>query len=81
MTVSDIVVCYDLVQELISQGVGCSSVWEYRHTMTKKVLYAVFPNEQYCDIHESPYVERPVRIYNGKTWLGTYEYLNHVDEG
>jgi len=42
-------------------------------------LFAVFTAEQYCDIHESYYVENPMLIWQDGLWIGEYEYVNHIE--
>jgi hypothetical protein len=53
-----------------------ASVWQYE-AMRGQVCYAVFMPEQYCDIHDSQYVRKPVKLFelssgltpDGENWL------------
>lgn len=79
MTVSSIEVAKDLVDEMQGQGLPVGSVWAYTHSITKLTLFAVFTAEQYCDIHESYYVDNPVLIWRDGLWIGDYEYVNDIE--
>jgi len=79
MTVDTIIRAKDLVEEMQADRMGVGSVWEYTNTMSRKLLFAVFPLDQFCDIHESPYVDRPVRIWKDGLWIGKYKFMNEVE--
>ena len=79
MTVDTIERAKALVDEMESRHCFVGSVWEYINVMSGNKLYAVFIRDQHCDIYESPYVTKPVRIWRGGYWLGDYEYLNNED--
>ena len=79
MTVSSIEAAKDLVDEMQGQGVAVGSVWVYTHTLNKNKLFAVFTLDQLCDIHETYYVDKPVRIWIKGRWLGEYEYVNDIE--
>lgn len=79
MTVSSIEVAKDLVDEMQGQGMTVGSVWVYTHSLNKSKLFTVFTAEQYCDIHESYYVENPELIWRDGLWIGEYEYINQID--
>ena len=79
MTIPTIEVAKALVDEMQGQGLRVGSVWEYRNKVSKSLLFAVFPIDQHCDIYESPYVEKPIRIWRDGLWIKHYEYLNESD--
>ncbi len=65
MTVETLSAAKRCIEEMNGKG----TVFSYKHTITKKFLYAVFPFVQHIDIFDSPYCEEIKLIYDGTKWL------------
>ena len=78
MTVSSIQVAKDLVDEMQREGVTVGSVWVYVHTLNHSKQFAVYTDDQLCDIYETYYVENPARIWRDGLWLGEYKFVNNL---
>jgi len=76
MTVNSIEVVQKLIEEMQELGEEIGSAWEYTNSMNNKIMFAVFPSSQVCDIYQSPYVRNPELIYKKGKFAGKYEYLN-----
>lgn len=76
MTLEDI----DLVVEMIDECEGTSTqvdtVWEYENVYSGNLMFAVFTIVCINDIYVSPAVKNPVCIYEKGVWSGRYAYLN-----
>jgi len=60
----------DIIKKLI-KGEGIyegdpqmSSIWKYNSSFNDEEFYAVFSNEKYNDIYQSPFVKDPVLLWN-----------------
>ena len=76
MTIYNIDHVIEMIEECEGTNNPVDTVWEYVNAGNKQTLYAVFSKACYNDIHESPYVENPVLIWQDNEWLGEYSYLN-----
>jgi len=81
MTVYTIETVQALIEEMQGEGTEIGSVWKFTNTMNKKVMFAVFPASQFCDIHQSPCVDNPVQIWAEGKFVGEYEHLNDSVDG
>lgn len=76
MTVNKIETVQELIEEMQADGTGVNSAWEFTNTMNGKVMFAVFPSSQFCDIHCSPNVKDPEIIWEFGKYVGKYTHLN-----
>ena len=65
MTVETLLAAEECIEEMDNKG----TVFCYKHTLTKKILYAVFPFNQHIDIFDSEYCDEIKLIYDGTKWL------------
>lgn len=65
MTVETLITAEECIEQMNYKG----TVFRYKHTENKKILYAVFPFVQHIDIFDSPYCEDIKLIYDGTKWL------------
>ena len=76
MTVDSIETVQDLIEEMQAEGTAVGSAWEFTNTVNDKIMFAVFPASQFCDIHQSPNVRHPELIWKKGKFIGEYEHLN-----
>lgn len=79
MTVDTIIRLKALVDEIHGSGGHVVSAWKYINAMNDKIMFAVFTESCYCDIHESPAVLRPKLIYRSGHFIGEYKFMNEVE--
>ncbi len=76
MTVNSIETVQELIEEIQADGTMVGSAWEYINAMNNQKMFAVFTTHQFCDIHCSPTVKNPERIWACGKYIDKYEYLN-----
>lgn len=84
MTIYKIENVIGVMKEMHARHQQIGSIWEYTNTYNNKKMFALFPENQYCDIYDSPAVKNPVLIYNSHVkignstgaFIGDYAYLN-----
>ena len=76
MTVNSIETVKSFIEEMQAEGTAIGSAWEYTNGMDNKKMFAVFPAQQFCDIHCSPFVKNPEQIWGYGKFMGKYTNLN-----
>lgn len=79
MTVNSIQTAKELIEEMLMDGTGVGSAWEFTCAMNGERMFAVFARSAYCDIYESPGVKEPKQIWGDGKYLGEYENLNNKE--
>lgn len=76
MTIHNIETVQTLIDEMQADGTMIGSVWKFVNSMDNKTMFAVFTAHQFCDMHCSPNVKNPERIWAHGKFIGDYTHLN-----